>query len=182
MEERIRQAREDWLQKRTVFMTLKDQLSRNAQTNKEKNKIKREVNNLKKKNETEFIRAKEQTKEKITWQLSKISKYNNIDMIIKPNAEPSPLDQWLEDMVPNNVEPLTRDNTYVPVYGVVDLDQDEYAFLKLDPKLNTYPKIKGTKAKYESTLCIPNQGTQEWKKAHLRNKRNGHYKTVKFPN
>ena len=70
MGERITQAREDWLHKRTIFMSLKDQLFRNAQTDKEKNKIKREVSNLKKKNETEFSKAKEQTKEKITWQIS----------------------------------------------------------------------------------------------------------------
>ena len=65
-------------------MSLKDQLFRSAQTDKEKNKIKHEVSNLKKKNETEFLKAKELTKEKITWQISKLSKYNSLDMILKP--------------------------------------------------------------------------------------------------
>ena len=45
-------------------------------------------------------------------------------------------------------------NSDVPFYGEgLDLDSDELSFLKLDPKLSTYPKILEDRVAMESALC-----------------------------
>ena len=54
MQERIRQAKEDWWQVRASFLNLKTQLMSDANNDLEKNRIKREVNKMKKQSEEEF--------------------------------------------------------------------------------------------------------------------------------
>ena len=54
MKIRAKQAKDDWEQERRVFMNLKSKLMKDASTDCEQNRIRREVKKLKKANEQEF--------------------------------------------------------------------------------------------------------------------------------
>ena len=77
MQERIRQAKEDWWQVRASFLNLKTQLMSEANNDLEKNKIKREVNKMKKQSEDEFKNAERQHQQRIEWALNKKLKHSS---------------------------------------------------------------------------------------------------------
>ena len=128
MRERANQAKEDWLEMKNDFLKRKKQLLGIARNAQERNQLTREIQRMKKNNEHVYIRERKLHQVKIEELRKKVKGRNQISANTVARGEHQRLRaEWVEARARvDSSSPLKKS---VPVFGKVDIDDDEEAIV-----------------------------------------------------
>ena len=150
---RSEQAKEDWLEAKRGQRKEKEALVKMAEGTSKKNWVRRELKRMVDHYSRVYERSREKHEQKVEWLVSKYKKRErNIATKREREKEKEEREEWIREMAKGHGDHILKEEQ-VPVYGEVNLDEDETAFARLPPKYITYPKIEEDTVQYERLLC-----------------------------
>ena len=152
MKIRTEHARQDWQEAEAKLKILKEKLLREAVTNRERNKIKRELKGAKKINEAAFHEEEKKGRKKLNHAREKVEKRAKMKIKSEKAERERSFQKWIDRMCQEEPGPPPEEE--VPMYGEnIEADEDELAAMKLPLNFVLYGKIGDEDTRYESTLC-----------------------------
>ena len=138
---RIAETKEDWKNAKDSFQKERQRISKLAEKEGAKNRIKKSLKRIDRNNNTQFTRGREKHEKKVQFLIKKYRKPENMEQKVKC---------WISSVAEGKEGPLSHPP--IPVYGNLSFDEDEKAILRLPPDFPTLGKVSKQNCQYESAL------------------------------